>query len=82
MTSPTLTISRAFMTDFVEAQPPCFVLGMIDIEGDQTGFLAMRTKEPMPAQAKAAGFNLGHALLGFDNTVLCAVPVRLRLLRP
>ena len=71
MNSPILTISRAFMIDFVEAQPPCFALGMIDIEGDHTGFLAMRPKQPMPSQAKAAGFNLGHALLGFDNTVLC-----------
>ena len=71
MTSPTLSISRAFMTDFIQAQPPCFALGMIDIEGDHTGFLAMRPKQPIPSQTKAAGFNFEHALIGFDNTVLC-----------
>ena len=71
MTKPILSISRAFMDDFLDSQPPCFALGMINIEGDHSGFLAMRPKQPIPSDTTAAGFNFGHALLGFDNTVLC-----------
>ena len=71
MTLPTLTVNRAFMTDFLEPQSPCFALGLVDIEGNQTGFLAMRPQQPIPSETTAAGFNFGHALLGFDNTLLC-----------
>lgn len=67
---PQLTLNRAFMVDFSEAEPPCFALGMVAVDGKETGFLAMRPKEAIPGHVMGKGFQFGHALFGTSQTVL------------
>jgi len=61
---PVLTVNRQFMFDFVDADSPCFGLGLVEVEGKETGFLALRLDEIIPEHVLARGFRLGHQLLG------------------
>ena len=67
---PQLTLTRAFMADFSEADPPCFAIGMMAVDGKETGFLAMRPKEAIPGYVIDKGFQFGHALYGTSQAVL------------
>lgn len=67
---PQFTLNRAFMVDFSEAEPPCFALGMVAVDGKETGFLAMRPKEAIPRHVMDQGFQFGHALYGTSQAVL------------
>lgn len=64
---PVLTVKRQFMSDFVDAESPCFGLGLVEVEGEETGFLALRLDETIPEHVLARGFRLGHQLLGSDE---------------
>ncbi len=64
---PVLTVNRQFMSDFLDADSPCFGLGLIEVEGKETGFLALRLNETIPEHVLARGFRLGHQLLGSDE---------------
>lgn len=61
---PALTVNRLFMQEFIEAEPPCFALGLVEERKRQCGFLALRPDEVIPADVTAQGFNFGHSLLG------------------
>ncbi len=61
---PTLTVNRQFMRAFIDADTPCFALGMVEEQGRQCGFLALRPEEEIPAAVSDVGFNFGHALFG------------------
>lgn len=62
---PTLTVNRAFMTALLQAkQTPCCGLGMVEVDGRQCGFLALRPGEVIPNAVTEQGFNFGHQLLG------------------
>ena len=48
---PPLTVNRAFIDEFISANPPCFALGMIEERKKQSGFLAFRPNEAIPTAA-------------------------------
>ncbi|MBA4027147.1 MAG: hypothetical protein C0473_02795 [Cyanobacteria bacterium DS3.002] len=64
---PVLTVNGQFMSDFVDADSPCFGLGLVEVEGKETGFLALRLDEIIPEHVLTRGFRLGHQLLGSDE---------------
>lgn len=64
---PVLTVNGQFMSDFVDADSPCFGLGLVEVEGKETGFLALRLDETIPEHVLARGFRLGHQLLGSEE---------------
>jgi hypothetical protein len=63
-TLPTLTVNRQFMMDFIAQEPPCLVLGLVEVEGSQCAMITLRLNEALPQQVSAAGFAFGHALYG------------------
>lgn len=64
---PVLTVNRQFMSDFLDAGSPCFGLGLAEVDGKETGFLALRLGATIPEHILARGFRLGHQLLGTDE---------------
>lgn len=71
MPLPKLTLNRAFMADFADADTPCFALGLVEVDGERTGFLALRPEETIPCEVLAQGFGFGHRLYGHQDSVLC-----------
>ncbi|WP_262562838.1 hypothetical protein [Acaryochloris sp. CCMEE 5410] len=61
---PSLTVSRSFMAEFIEAEKPCCALGMVVVEDRQCGFVALRPEPMIPPGATDLGFNFGHTLFG------------------
>jgi hypothetical protein len=61
---PRLIVNRRFMSDFLDADTPCFALGMVEERGRRCGLMAFRFDRPLPRQAADAGFRFGHCLLG------------------
>ncbi len=60
----TLTVNRSFIREFIDADTPCFALGMVEEQGRQCGLLALRPEEEIPSKVSDGGFNFGHALFG------------------
>lgn len=58
------------MLEFSDANAPCFALGLVEIEGHETGFLAMRPEEAISADVMGTGFEFGHTLYGSSAFVL------------
>ena len=61
---PQLAVNRGFMAEFIEADPPCFALGLVEVEGTRCAMVALRPAQALSARATAGGFRFGHALLG------------------
>jgi len=59
---PKLTVNRSFMYDFVDAEAPCFALGLVEERKQTCGLLALRPGEPIPPAVSSAGFSFGHSL--------------------
>jgi hypothetical protein len=59
-----LSVNRSFMREFIEAETPCFALGLVEEQGQQCGFLALRPGEEIPPEASEGGFSFGHSLYG------------------
>src|SRR5688572_5674121 len=59
-----LTVNRSFMREFIEASTPCFALGLVEEQGRQYGFLALRPEEEIPSERSDSGFSFGHSLYG------------------
>lgn len=68
---PELILSRAFMMDFAGADAPCFAMGLVEADGQQTGFLAMRPDKPIPREMLGLGLAFGHRVSDFQNELLC-----------
>lgn len=64
---PTLIVNRSFIAEFVTADAPCFAMGLVEEQGRQCGFLALRPNEPIPSEISAGGFGFGNSLLGNDT---------------
>ena len=64
---PALAVNRGFMAEFIEADPPCFALGLVEVGGTRCAMVALRPEQALPARATAGGFRFGHALLGAAN---------------
>ncbi len=61
---PKLIVNRSFMREFIDANPPCFALGLVEEQNRQSGFLALRPEDAIPSEVTARGFSFGHSLLG------------------
>lgn len=68
---PELIMNRAFMEDFAEAPAPCLGLGLVEANGAQTGFLAMRPATPIPGEMLGLGLAFGHRMLDLRGAQLC-----------
>ena len=68
---PELILNRKFMMDFVEAEAPCFAMGLVEADGEETGFLAMRPSKPIPGEFLALGMAFGHRLAVIEDDMLC-----------
>jgi hypothetical protein len=64
---PVLTINRSFISEFIEVEPPCVALGMVEASGHLHGLLALRPGEDVPTAIMDKGFNFGHSLLGTSS---------------
>lgn len=64
---PELAVNRGFMAEFVAAEPPCFALGLVEVEGTRCALAALRPEEAIPRHVTAGGFAFGHALLGGEG---------------
>ena len=62
-----LTVNRSFMREFIEAGTPCFALGLVEEQGQQCGFLALRPEEEIPPEIADSGFAFGHSLYGSSS---------------
>ena len=61
---PTLTVNRSFMHAFLAAERPCCALGLVDVQHQPCGFLALRPDPAIPLEVSAIGVNFGHRLYG------------------
>lgn len=61
---PALVVNRAFLQAFLEAEPPCVALGMLEERQHPYGLLALRLPEDLPEAVAAQGFTFGHTVLG------------------
>jgi len=59
-----LVVNRLFMQAFLVADPPCMALGMVEVQQQLCGMLALRLDEAIPATIADRGFEFGHALFG------------------
>lgn len=70
MTSPSLPhliVNRSFMSDFVQAQPPCLALGLVEVKNQECAFVALRPEQPISSEISDQGLRFGHCLLGTQN---------------
>jgi len=68
---PELILNRAFMLDFADAEAPCFALGLVEADGQETGFLAMRPDKSISSEMLAGGIAFGHRLSEIHGETLC-----------
>lgn len=61
---PTLTVNRSFIQALIAAETPCCGLGLVEVEKNKSGFLALRPGEAIPEASLSLGFNFGHSLYG------------------
>ena len=61
---PTLTVNRSFMEVFLAAARPCCALGLVDVQNQPCGFVALRPEPAIPPHVSATGFKFGHTLYG------------------
>lgn len=59
-----LTLNRSFTREFIDAEPPCFAMGLVEERGQQSGLLALRPAQAIPSEVSDLGLNFGHALYG------------------
>ena len=59
-----LTVNGAFMQAFMDAEPPCGALGLVEENGRQSGFVVLHPGEDIPSDVTARGFRFGHSLFG------------------
>lgn len=64
---PTLVLNRTFVAEVLAEAAPCIALGMITERGRDFACFALHLDIPLPPDIAAAGFDLGHCLLGTDD---------------
>ena len=67
---PALVVNRRFMQAFLAAAPPCMALGMVEVQQQLCGMLALRLDEVIPAPVADRGFEFGHTLFGTTTFVV------------
>jgi hypothetical protein len=68
---PELLLNRTFMNDFADAEAPCFAMGLVEANGQKTGFLAMRPSKAIPRDALDLGLAFGHRISELQGEMLC-----------
>ena len=63
-TLPELAVNRSFMAEFLDAEPPCFALGLVEMGGTRCALVALRPEQSIPRHVTAGGFRFGHSMLG------------------
>lgn len=63
-------VNLDFMAEFQKSAAPCFALGIVEIDDHPTPVLAIKTKQPLPADVLSGEFEFGHALHGTTDTML------------
>ena len=64
---PELILNRSFLLEFVQADAPCFAMGLVEDKGREYGFLGLRPNGSIPQNVSDKGFSFGHTLLGNDT---------------
>jgi hypothetical protein len=59
---PRLVMNREFLADFLDAEVPCFAMGVVEERKTSLAFLALRTAENIPDDITAGGFSFGHSV--------------------
>lgn len=67
---PKLVVNELLINDFIEADPPCFALGLVEERTRKRGFLALRPNEEIPPECTKHGFRFGHSLIGTSKFVV------------
>ena len=67
MSLPQLVVNRGFMAEFLEADPPCFGLGLVEVGDVRCALVALRPDQPIPRHVTDGGFAFGHSLLGGED---------------
>ena len=67
---PALVVNRCFMQAFLAAAPPCVALGMVEVQQQLCGMLALRLDEVLPSAVADRGFEFGHTLFGTTTFVV------------
>jgi hypothetical protein len=57
-------VNRFFMQAFLAAAPPCMALGMVEVQQQLCGMLALRLDEVLSSAVADRGFEFGHTLFG------------------
>jgi hypothetical protein len=61
---PRMVVNGALIHELLASPAPCFALGLVEERKQQSGFLAVRPKVPIPHAVVQDGFRFGHSLLG------------------
>ncbi len=61
---PPLVFNEKFLKAFVEIEPPCAALGIVEVRGEERGFISIKTEQHING---AGGFDLGTQLLGSEE---------------
>lgn len=64
---PPMAFDKKFISSFVSEKRPCAALGIVEIAGQQKGFLAFKPDNNFSESTGQNGFDLGSELLGNDN---------------
>ncbi len=62
---PPLTFNELFLRSFINEDPPCAALGVVETAGRKKGFIALKAEKEITNYSE--GFDLGTQLLGNDR---------------
>ena len=65
-----LTFNELFLHSFVNEEPPCAALGLVEEAAQTRGFVAIQINESVPTRTAQSGFDFGYELLGNDRCQL------------
>jgi len=58
---------RGFTAEFLDADPPCFALGLVEVGDVRCALVALRPEQSIPRHVTDDGFAFGHSLIGGDG---------------
>jgi len=67
---PPMTFNKNFISNFVGEDRPCAALGIVEIAGQQKGFLAFKPDKGFNELTGQNGFDLGSELLGTSKMAI------------
>ena len=67
---PPMAFNKNFISNFVKEDRPCAALGIVEIAGQQKGFLAFKPDKDFDESMGQNGFDLGSELLGTSEMAI------------